>query len=1119
MALDSLDIYFNSSSIGYAYHLQKGDNISNLSVTYSDQDYYPNGVLTVYNLPNTQTIGDSILVKINGLQQFNGYVSRRQQHIDAGKKYVTYQLVGKTYDLWRYVIPDNITYENVTTCYIASSIVGKYCGTSNVITSDIDLNLGLEVTYELDLSSKIVGDALIELNNIDGYKFYIDNDSKLQYYEPKSEPYSFIIEESDIVEMSQIEDSDEDIINDVLVIGGSDYSSKTEVSTTHPNVIGIPGGDNLLAQRFKAENHTLSAIKLYLDRSLDPYQPGTLDFEIWENTSYDLFDDDFEDYSHLTTPSGIKIDTNNGGFLVLANNYQQSVGTRQNWGMEFSYDQTAVAFRPAQHCSPWRVRADIGSYGPGCQMKTHDYRFRIYATGSNGKPDDVTIATAYLYNQTECRYSDWAYFTTQPQLSSNKYYVISVDRTNGGKAIIDQGTASLATWIKDGGVWYEFSLLNPDDASIRFQARYYSSNGTISTNLYAEDCQYMKIDLGGVVSANSITISGSNNGGGDWAKLTDGAWHNFESESSDGCLIRYFMTASGWWTPKIDSASLSISDSTGTLNSDIFDDDFDNSTYFSSQSRSYINTKGWNYEFRNLDGYLHLSGSIGLTEGNKAWHYDICSKPTYWMCADSVEVTTDDVDEATWYNVGNMVIGSRDGDYAHFVGRWTGWITFTFDNPQFMCKRMKAKYNEGKGTEWQITGTCISGDNWGKGWVTTRKDNLPGWYEADPDWHTHVWDLGEDGYYYSGIKKVRFYLDCYNGTLATKHYISYFCFERIPFYKKGMIKTSTQSLGIDMHSMRFYPYNVTYPEHISYSGSLDSGSHWIKVYPEVENEFSESGKYPVLQYILSPSGTWGTAECYKSNLVPDTPRIGSVTMDTSAVIGGGIPKSGSKVEWSDDLSWNANSIPYPPNYSDWNAYTSPKLSSSSFAAGNYFWMIFNFPSSTTEYWKLRYDPNSTYSDGKIVRSWDNAGNWSSNKVGENIVESGNITFSLAWKEGKIRATASDEGSINKYGRHFKKIEDSLINTQQLAQDRADMIIENYAEPVKNGSIVIDGRENIDIEMVISSNLSNFGINELWEIVSYTQTIDNIGFTTTINYGKHPYDITRDIAKLKKEAGI
>ena len=69
---------------------------------------------------------------------------------------------------------------------------------------------------------------------------------------------------------------------------------------------------------------------------------------------------------------------------------------------------------------------------------------------------------------------------------------------------------------------------------------------------------------------------------------------------------------------------------------------------------------------------------------------------------------------------------------------------------------------------------------------------------------------------------------------------------------------------------------------------------------------------------------------------------------------------------------------------------------------------------------------------------------------------------------------------------------------------------------KKGTITIDGITDISTDYRFSANLVNFDINELWEVRSYTQKIDKDGFTTTINYGKQPFDLAKTVAKLERK---
>jgi hypothetical protein len=69
---------------------------------------------------------------------------------------------------------------------------------------------------------------------------------------------------------------------------------------------------------------------------------------------------------------------------------------------------------------------------------------------------------------------------------------------------------------------------------------------------------------------------------------------------------------------------------------------------------------------------------------------------------------------------------------------------------------------------------------------------------------------------------------------------------------------------------------------------------------------------------------------------------------------------------------------------------------------------------------------------------------------------------------------------------------------------------------RKGTITIKGTEGIKTTYKLSSNLTNIGIDGLWEITSFTQNIDKNGFQTIINYGKQKFDICKQISDLEKE---
>ena len=276
-------VCFNSGS-NNQNNYEQGDNVSLISVNDSDQEYYQNGNIQLYNVPSTQTIGDTCRVWINDHLQFDGYVSRRQQTIDAGVKFWDYQLIGKTYDLWRYHTNSDTSYSGATS-YIASSLVADFC---TGMDADIKIGAsdwsGTNLTEKIEFDNEIIGDALVRLIDMDGYRFYVDWDDNLQYYKPSQRTYDFTVTEANILEMTPIEDADEDIVNDVLVVGGTaTYTDTTkQLSNNHPIYL-TPGV--FLAQRFKAENTRLTSIKLYLSRSLLDDKPVSMPFEIWSGNN------------------------------------------------------------------------------------------------------------------------------------------------------------------------------------------------------------------------------------------------------------------------------------------------------------------------------------------------------------------------------------------------------------------------------------------------------------------------------------------------------------------------------------------------------------------------------------------------------------------------------------------------------------------------------------------------------------------------------------------------------------------------------------------------------------------------------------------------------------------
>jgi len=1076
-------IYFNSGGINANTYVQ-GDNVSSIEITNSDQEYYQNGVITLYNVPYSQSIGDTCKVYIDNTLQFNGYVARKQQHIDQGVKYTTYQLIGGTYDLWRYVTDDTAIYTDKKTSYIASSLVAKYC--DNISSSLITADYGATVAGELDLTNQVVGDALVTLTEYDEYRFFVDEDKNLRYFNPITNIYSFSVEEEDILDMSPVEEADEDIVNSVLVIGATDYIDTDNVSPNAPSSHSFPSGPIYVAQRFLAKEDTLASIDFYLDRTIDPNQPATLGgsnlFEIWEDTSKYIFDDDFDNYNYLPARDSIDI---SDSFLTLG--YLEEIESQTN---DKYY---AVAPYLGQTIS---FSNDVSLYSVWFKLyKAYDHYCALYSCNALGLPTGTAIVSSNYNKTSDNVWEGHTFYFSGQKIDAGVKYALVIYSPDGDVYTRDKDDASVYSQgclvqSTDGDVW----IADPAGRDLTFSVhgRYYSGSGRASSNVYLDKCQYMKATLTDVVSSQFVTISGTNDNGSNWKKLIDGVWTKFDNESEAGSYVRYYMTGNHYFTPKIGECEVEISDGSGGFEDLLADITLD----------SFSNVSSNNEGLRIYESKIQLSG-----QNEPLSKYYVADSVTgdAWIPCNGCSDTKD-----------NLIDGTGDhsdlGDYCSQYGfndLWT-WVyrenEFTFND--FISAQTLYLTAGAGGTDFEITYFDVSSNGSGLGWQRVITDwhpiNAPGSCVTPYTWtttHKRVdrvrWKVGVYKYWHNdgmGVKELEL-------SIPNKYMLT------------GQFSTETYSpsQAYDVATIKVEPSDVSESNYITYSGSADEGANWDKLTPNQWSTISTPGKKVIVKVYMKPrvhnEGTYS----YRI----DTPKIGGLKIYGSNALGGGTPKSGSKVEWSDDISWTSTNIPYPPSYSGWKTYTSPKLR---LTQGDSYWMVFRDGSGQNaagKYWSYYYDPNSTYENGGIKYSWDRGVNWSGSSGYPAYVPAGDMSFKLGWSEGVISATAQDDESIGLYGIHFRKIEDSNLTTQDSVDARANAAISGSSSIPKKGTLTINGRSIMDTTYRFSANLGNFGINELWDIVSYTQKIDNQGFTTTINYGVQPYDIARNIAKLEE----
>ncbi len=117
----------------------------------------------------------------------------------------------------------------------------------------------------------------------------------------------------------------------------------------------------------------------------------------------------------------------------------------------------------------------------------------------------------------------------------------------------------------------------------------------------------------------------------------------------------------------------------------------------------------------------------------------------------------------------------------------------------------------------------------------------------------------------------------------------------------------------------------------------------------------------------------------------------------------------------------------------------------------------------------------------------------------------------------VTAETSDSTSIADYGQYTYRLVNDLITTTADAQLLAGQILANYKDLQQSGSIVIEGREDINVDEKFTLNIPSMSMtNEVFQISQYIHKITDKGFFTTIQFGYPEYDIAKALANLIKE---
>jgi len=548
---------------GTIYSPSAGSNISLLEVTNSDQEYYDTGIIQSTDDYSELIIGSSIEVEIEGKKILDGYVARKSVS-PIGQKLWNLQVVGRSYDLWRHLTDDDALYEDLYTTYIASSLVNSYASddvTPNEITTDFS---GAFLDSEIDLRNMTVGDALLQLIGRDNYKFRVDISGQLEYYSPSTVASPVTITEENIIDLSPPELADEDIVNVCLVKGGSDYSTTTE-QLEHDYTHNLDYQSMWIAQRFTCLDDELSAVSLYMDRTVDPNQPETTTFEIWSDTETLLYDDTCDDVTYVK--SSFKLQTGlDSTFLTLAKtskyNSNPPISTSphpQNDYVGCVFDSTDVALN---NCGFYKLEKVIVYFYANwagtlwCEVYSGNSMTTFTNVGSCMGSSSVPVSNIGDFTAKTVWFLDKNIIVsgTAGLTPAAKYwnFIFYTDNPSTKEIKIRNALYGDSTWppkssftSPDKSSWTLHGTAEEDIPWLRVYFREYYSSTRWSSNQYTVDTQLIRVSAQTLMSgayASGLLISGSNDGGATWSSLNNGEWTDLGSEGNT-CDIKFKMEA------------------------------------------------------------------------------------------------------------------------------------------------------------------------------------------------------------------------------------------------------------------------------------------------------------------------------------------------------------------------------------------------------------------------------------------------------------------------------------------------------------------------------------------------------------------------------------------------
>jgi len=1146
--VSTYSVIFNSGQ-GTQFEYEPGGNVDYFTITNSDQSYYQNASLRIHNLSTDNEgyldLNNTLKIYIDNELEFDGYVNRIQKSLEGVRVY-DIQAIGRTYDLWRFITSSNTKYNSKYSSYIVSSLVHDYCSGNGVYISPpkIGSTLGSYIN-EITFSDMEIGSCIGRMAQMDGYSFFVDSDKVLNYYQPKLSP-QFTVDESDVIEMSPHEKSDDSMRNSILVIGSVEYEKYSE-NTESPDGYYYISGHNksdgaisdatYIAQRMKIPNNLhfdrLSSVKLYVDRSSGDNTPYYLKGSIRK-------DDDGSPSSNSTIfpvsnafvssdsmkfigtdimsppdwtpyysyPNPDSIDISGGQTIWLVFNYD-GASSDKYWklaysnlsnlsygedpdgnGLKITNDPNLVGTLSAPYSGsiPYKKMEGLGDKSCGkCGNTSYWIGGEYGILGPTNRMYGTTFTVGTIADNSRYLLSGVSIYCFISGLNGDeiiKQVIYTLDDDDKPKDVLI--TKSLAVGEGDvmpsGGIndadwfWFPFSTNTYLEGGRKYALVYSGqTSGSTAAYTFAED------------RAFNIPVSSSFSDpyvGGKLYRINSAQDSNTGELDSTYIYFNISSTAYPYNYGSIDYdsshehiifhvSSVGLSPQDGYTSGSIRYKEFGiTGGGITTDLGEFIiscnieNYTGGNYTSQpKSDAYekYHSKLIFGLFDPTSPGGNDY--NPTMGF-----EFNLDLSSQRKLIYNETTTVGTQG-----FYGAYWHAQTFTSDFPFILTDLYSytKKMLGGTITFWAfIEKTDAShhpdGNPLASGSVTTSNGNFL--------FHRHNMN---NNIYISANMEYAIVLKCEHGDTSN-----------CPAYGKNI--------------------NVSNPyEDGSCYVTTDGGSSW-QLYTSWASWPASYDDMPFKLYGFVDKAVRPVLCTNIDDSTPQNPQY--VTGDWFAT---GAKTYKCQLDGSNFLfyidgslkqTWDVSNVTLNGNYK--------------FGAGNeYDWSGFRFI--------LVDGAGCKYSSGTIgeisgnikyisvpatdlilSRSTDSGQTWTNDS-------SKHLLYSIGWNYDNVRGEAESD-TIDKYGKHFYKVNENLLNTYVDCENYAERLMDTYQSGISTGEITIDGRTDVDIKTKFRYSGTNLDLKDKFVISQYEQIFDKDGFRTKIIYGEAPYDIARKVANLESE---